>query len=298
MAVLLAAAVPAQAVARLGEPAPALRGAEWFQGEAIERFEPGTVYVLEFWATWCGYCIQAMPHLSELAERYAGRVVFVGVDVMERPPRDVDPEEWTSEAVAGFLATERGRKMTYRTLRDTADKHMEKSWMPAAVQADYSPGAIPMTFVVDAHGRLAWIGHPFAPEGVFDDVLESIVAGDFDTEAFAATKLAEREARLSLRRSRSEARAAELAPILEPLRDAVAAEDWPRVIAEAHKAIAADERTVRETFRPRLEAFRALLASDPAAACGLLGLEKSRAKRQDGPKSSQLADIAALFAET
>jgi len=36
--------------------------------------------VIDFWATWCGPCIRAFPHVRELAARYKGsEVVFLGV---------------------------------------------------------------------------------------------------------------------------------------------------------------------------------------------------------------------------
>jgi thiol-disulfide isomerase/thioredoxin len=55
------------------DPAPPLKVSKWLKGEEVKRFEPGKVYVVEFWATWCGPCIAFMPHLAELqAESRSG----------------------------------------------------------------------------------------------------------------------------------------------------------------------------------------------------------------------------------
>lgn len=293
------AVVPAPpADGSLGNPAPEIRAAEWFNGSAVNRFEPGKVYVLEFWATWCGYCIQAMPHLSELSAKYGDKAVFLGINVMERPPKTADAEVWKNAAVTKFLASDAGKKMTYPTSRDTPDKWMEKTWMPAAAEVGYPVGAIPVTFIVDRKGRLAWIGHPFSPAGAFDEALEKVVNATFDVDLYRTSVQAAMEAKRSEEQQTAEKRAASLAPILQSMREAVAAKDWARVISEAHNAIAHDPRAARETFLPRYEAFKALLVADPAKAASLFELEKDLAAGLGKPKDPQLADIASVFLAT
>lgn len=68
----------------VGDDAPTLKYSKWLQGaKPITAIDPNKTYVIEFWATWCGPCIAAMPHLSELSKKYAGKIEFIGCDVWE-----------------------------------------------------------------------------------------------------------------------------------------------------------------------------------------------------------------------
>ena len=71
---------------KVGDPAPPLAVGPWIKGEPIPKLEKGRVYVVEFWATWCGPCKANMPHLSRLARKVKGKAEIIGVNVWERPP--------------------------------------------------------------------------------------------------------------------------------------------------------------------------------------------------------------------
>lgn len=156
--------------------------------QPFHEFEPGKVYVVEFWATWCGPCIMSMPHLVELQHRYVDRGVTV-VSVSDEP----------LETVEGFLkrevmqprgseseepAAEEGKaKPTYAELTSAyclttdPDASVKKDYFQAAGQS-----GIPCAFVVGKDGKIEWIGHPMA----MDEPLEAVVAGTWDRETFAA----------------------------------------------------------------------------------------------------------------
>jgi thiol-disulfide isomerase/thioredoxin len=135
---------------RVGDPAPALKADKWLQGEPVKKFEPGRVYVVEFWATWCGPCIAFMPELAELQVRYKNQGVtcigFTARDLLGVPGN-------TEEKVAAFVQ-KRGPKLPY-TFAYAADPAAADAWLKAAGRS-----AIPCSFVVDKAGRIAYIGDP------------------------------------------------------------------------------------------------------------------------------------------
>ncbi|PYF75877.1 uncharacterized protein (TIGR03435 family) [Pedobacter nutrimenti] len=44
-----------------------------FKQRSLKDFE-GKIVLIEFWATWCGSCIEAMPHLSALQEKHKDKL--------------------------------------------------------------------------------------------------------------------------------------------------------------------------------------------------------------------------------
>jgi uncharacterized protein (TIGR03435 family) len=61
----------AQQLPTVGQSAPKLEIGAIEQGSV----EPPRATVLEFWATWCPACREAIPHLNELAEQFKGRPI-------------------------------------------------------------------------------------------------------------------------------------------------------------------------------------------------------------------------------
>src|SRR5262245_50564758 len=64
-------------VLKVGDPAPAFKATKWLNGKETPTFDKDKVYVLDFWAIWCGPCIQAMPHLAALQAEYKDQGLVV-----------------------------------------------------------------------------------------------------------------------------------------------------------------------------------------------------------------------------
>ena len=158
----LGAATAAQAGAELGQKAAPLTGIEWIKGQPVDPARPDgkQVYVVEFWATWCGPCRRSIPHLTELQNKYKGRVTFVGIS-------DEKPD------VVRKFVQQWGEKMDYTVAADPGRKVYD-AYMKA-----FGINGIPHAFVVDRKGRIVWHGHPLSG---LDEVLEKVLAGKWDIE--------------------------------------------------------------------------------------------------------------------
>ncbi|MBI2513115.1 MAG: TlpA family protein disulfide reductase [Opitutae bacterium] len=155
-----------------GDKVPELMVAEWVKGAPVSGFEPGKVYVVEFWATWCGPCIMNIPHLNELQQKYAkDGLVVIGMtnpDLDVNAPRGGRPENNTLEQVRKFVEKQ-GERMNYRVAYDTPNRDTYKRMMPPN-------SGIPHAFVIGRDGRLVASDHPV----YLDFVIERLMAGTWD----------------------------------------------------------------------------------------------------------------------
>lgn len=150
----------------LGSKAPELSIAEWVRGDSVSSFKPGHTYVVEFWASWCGPCIAAFPHLAEIQSRHSDEVTVIGVNIWEQST-GTERAEMVREFVANHP------EMRYSVALEDENK-MSETWMrPAGRQG------IPAAFIVDGEGRIAWIGHPMS----MDEPLAEIIKGEYDMKA-------------------------------------------------------------------------------------------------------------------
>jgi len=196
-AVVFSASAFAQTLS-LGDAMPTIGDdANWLQGSPVSAWEEGQIYVLDFWATWCGPCIASIPHVNELSQKHApDGVNVIGMAI------------WPRE---GMIPTDkyvqdRGEEMSYRIAEDNDGKLAER-YMKAT-----GSNGIPTIMIINRAGQLVWKGHPMSG---FDEALEAVIDGTFDLDA--AKNLAAIEAKGK--------------EILAGARAKQAAGDWDGVVA-------------------------------------------------------------------
>ena len=161
-----APAAPTTLALSIGSKAPIPEISDFVRGEKPTFFEPGKVYVIEFWATWCPPSRQSMPHLTKLAEDMKSKgVVIVGVS------------DEKVETVRTFLEKDEWKQKARYTLATDPDRSTHRAYMEASGQ-----GGIPTAFIVK-EGVVQWIGHPME----MDAPLAKIVDGTWDPKTAKQT---------------------------------------------------------------------------------------------------------------
>jgi len=138
-----------------GKPMPAINVADWVNGQVKPEDMKGKVVIVDFYATWCGPCMAAIPHNNELLKKYKDKgLVIVGVCTSSRGQEKMEQN-----------AKDKG--IEYPVARDP-DQKSANAW-----QVHYYPTYA----IVDRKGVVRIIGlQPDHVESVVKKLLDESVA--------------------------------------------------------------------------------------------------------------------------
>lgn len=135
-----------------GSKAPDFHVDQWISSrpDATDK-----VVVLDFWATWCGPCVAAIPHMNELASTFGNDVCIIGL---------------SSEKQNDFANGMRRIKKTPGSFNYALALDPSRQ-----MQNQISIRGIPHCVVISSDWIVRWQGHP---SGLTTDVMRQIVTAN------------------------------------------------------------------------------------------------------------------------
>jgi thiol-disulfide isomerase/thioredoxin len=143
----------------------------------------GKIVLLDFWAVWCGPCVQAIPHLTALRAKYKDRgLEIVGVAIYN----DQADGSVAFDRATGKLksVTSMTRQRWRASLKDFAEYHKIDYLLVSLSEAEqnkimsaYGVHGIPRVVLIDRGGgiREAFVGSSLNEERRMDAEVEKLV---------------------------------------------------------------------------------------------------------------------------
>jgi thiol-disulfide isomerase/thioredoxin len=130
---------------QLGQAAPDFTMSD-LKGNTVKLSDlKGKVVILDFWATWCGPCIQSFPAMQQVANKYKDNpnVKILFVNTYERVGKD----QWRGN-VESFIEQKKWNNYDY--LLDMSGEHGGETAMSFGVEG------IPAKFCIDKEGKIKY----------------------------------------------------------------------------------------------------------------------------------------------
>ena len=141
---------------KVGEKAPKLNITDYLQNVPEDKNFDKKFMLLEFWATWCTTCLEEVPKLNQMQERFKNQkdLIFVSItyESPEKTKKTLERVKFNSIVVSD---------QTKKALNDF-------------VLDNKGTIALPKTILIDNKGIIRWIGVPYT---INDTVITKFLEG-------------------------------------------------------------------------------------------------------------------------
>lgn len=127
----------AQSGPSVGDKAPSLNITDWLANEPADKSLEGRPIIVDFWATWCGPCIKAVPHFNELKAEFASNEELLFLSMSDEKPDKINRSLKRIDFQSAVVT-------------DAVGKTHEA----------FQINAIPVTYLIDKAGIIQWMGSP------------------------------------------------------------------------------------------------------------------------------------------
>jgi thiol-disulfide isomerase/thioredoxin len=123
------------------KPAPELFLREWYNTNPLTKRDlEGKVVLVDFWATWCGPCLQSMPETQAIWEKYKSQgLVVLGVHI-------------AGEGADDIPKIMKKYRLTFPIAVDSVNPPLKESW--GKTFDNYSIQYVPQQWVIDKKGNV------------------------------------------------------------------------------------------------------------------------------------------------
>ena len=131
-----------QSKLKVGDVAPKINITDYIANVPDNKNLENKYILLEFWATWCGPCLQEVPHLNSLQEKFKDKKDLIFVSITEEKPDKILRTLKRIPFNSMVVSDQSGDTFT-NFIKDK--------------QGSYN---IPVTILIDNKGIIKLIGHP------------------------------------------------------------------------------------------------------------------------------------------
>lgn len=133
--------ISAQSNITVGQEAPEINITNWIENIPVDKNLKNKYIVLEFWATWCGPCIAAVPHMNSIQKDFNQKDLYY------------------------ISITDESVEKVERSLKRINFNSIVVTDLTKKTQINYGDGkegldAYPLTILIDKNGVIKWIGEP------------------------------------------------------------------------------------------------------------------------------------------